>query len=370
MQLEKEIILKRESPFPINQNGGFDIGFLGGQWDLKDGCININIRVGFQGLSTNLKALLSVQHPKIVLQTPNILGTYVEVHLEYNDNTGNLYVKGIAHFWAFGYQQQSVAISLNILPPYILGLLGIGAQLPGIIDFAPQIKATNLNFDTAFAIRNQIELKCLQEKVSTESIYNIYKQLPELGNKLATYGRTDKNTLEQIIALNINDLEKGLCAVVNDPRIKKVYPGIDKKFQFSNEALTESSKYLASLTLSNDEIKEFNESSTLQKILNTISEILGTVGALSVIAGTTLSILSGIFLALMGLTAGCGAFVFTAISGIIALLLFFSACVMFGVAIITLVFKLIVDLVLVWISDTENRVDVLENYQDLLATTN
>ncbi|MES0491469.1 MAG: hypothetical protein ABUK01_15855 [Leptospirales bacterium] len=361
--LVKEVEIT-ETKYSNSTNGGFDVGFLSITWTAQNGGLSIDVRVGFKGLSHDMSTFISIHSPAVKIQTPNILGTYVEVELKYDDNAGSLTAKGTAHFWLFGNREESVAISTEILPPYIIGLLAIGGQFPGILKFAPDIINAGLNFNVASDIRKVFEEVSEKAGISSSNIYDIFRSLPDFGKNLARSIPSDRGICEEIKSISATSLEAGLYAVVNDSRIKAIYPGIDEKLIFSEDARNEAQASLSSIIEDDYKLAEFSDLNNKEKILKTIQAVLIATGVVTGLTVAALAVLAGFFAAIAAATALSGGTIF-AIALALTITAVIAAVVVATIGITVVVIALIFELILIWTGDTANAVSLIDQNNSL-----
>lgn len=263
----------------------------------RDGVLNLKVRLGFDFLKHEWEATINFLNPTVTLTFADSKLLSASITLSIDDRTGVFSAKAN---WSTIFWSDSAEIRLSILAPFQFGLQAIGVALEGVKKYAAEIAKFGVGHNVVSAVCNQINEKATAAGINPDDVYGFMREYPTMAKGiLNNFSGASSTDLKQIGSLSAADLELGMAAIVRDKRIQQVYPGIEKKFQFSAETIERLE------AIPEKETGDLSDASE-NKVAEYIKEILVGLAGWIAITVSALGIMITLFVGFLGAAAVTG----------------------------------------------------------------
>lgn len=151
--------------------------------------------------------------------------------LSFDDSSGKLRVEAKVTWWALGDHDKKVSQDVEILPPFVYGLVAQGRAFPAILNEAAAILSVGLNDKTFGNIKSALERAAAKVNLGFAQDISFIAHSGDLMDRLV-HAAPDQATCIQIASVPVSTLMDALHAVVHDTGVQAQYPGIAEKIVF------------------------------------------------------------------------------------------------------------------------------------------
>lgn len=316
--------------------------------------LNFDIKSTISPWEQNVRLSYHNAHARLTTP-PDIFRSYFELNLNFSDATGILSAKIQLHTLIGSFAP--ISISIQLLPPYILGLITLGANLGKILQHAEEIKRLALNYGSCLQYRDLLSNNANRCNVDMYAFQEEMRAKPSIFLEAFKQSMpTDRASLNAMQQIPPEAWKDAITRVVKDPRIQALYPNIQDRIIVEGTSATSAAA----------SVPETSRPTPVE----IIRDILGDIAAFAGLAGGIISAIAGLIATIVTIAAT------TAVTAtgvgflVVAIVLMVFGLILLGVALFFFIVFLIIKYIITFSGSTEEILTQTEEYLNSLYQFN